>query len=188
MMRPISLLVTGLLLPWSVAAAGATDAVPFDPVTVDLADVIACKIDGGHYTGFAMTISSGGARPGSAKARGWVKLPVKSPFFSAYRLPKPLSIFGNSTSTLAFTGSALFAVLDLPDATALGAELGIANSFEGSGQFKGELIIDESTSTDKETGYRFKNRSALQIATNPAFPGKTLVGCHYNGELQLPAS
>lgn len=81
----------------------------------------------------------------------------------------------------------MLAVLDLPDATALGAGLGVANIVEGSGQFKGERIVDELTSIDQESGYGFKNRSALQIATNPAFPGKVLVGCSYNGELQLPA-
>jgi hypothetical protein len=177
----------GALLSCSVAVANAAETAPFDPATVDLADVLACKIDGGHYVGFAITISDSDS-PGSAKARGWVKVPTKSVRFSSYRLPKPLSVFGYATSTVAFTGTATFAVLDLPDATALGAQQGIANILEGSGRFKGERVVDESTRVDPETGYGFKNHSALQIETDPAFPGKTLIGCGYDGQVRLPAS
>lgn len=176
----------GMLMSCSVAVANAAETAPFDPAKVDLADVLACKIDGGHYVGFAMTISDDDS-PSSAKARGWVKLPTQSPSFSSYRLPKPLSVFRHATSTVAFTGTAMLAVLDLPDATALGAQQNVTNILAGSGRFKGERVVDESTTVDPETGYRFKNHSALRIATNPAFPGKTLIGCDYDGQLQLPA-
>ncbi|AOO82349.1 hypothetical protein [Bosea vaviloviae] len=166
--------------------ADAARAAPFDPARVDLADVLACKIDGGHYVGFAVSISDNGS-PGSAKARGWVKIPTKSLMFSSYRLPKPLGVFGYTTSTVAFTSSAMFAVLDLQNPTALGLAQGVTNILEGSGQFMGERLVDQSTRVDKETGFGFKNRSALQITTNSAFPGKTLIGCSYDGKLQFPA-
>lgn len=181
------MLMAGMLSACGAPAASAAVTMAFDPVTVDLADVMACKIDGRHYLGFVLTISDEDS-PGSAKARGWVKLPSRSAFFSTYRLPKPVSAFGYTTSTVAFTGSAMLAVLDLPDASALGTAQGVTNLLEGSGQFKGERIVDESTSVDKETGYGFKNRSALQIATNAAFPGKTLIGCSYRGEIRPPES
>ncbi|WCM26746.1 hypothetical protein NDN01_22555 [Sphingomonas sp. QA11] len=176
--------LAALLLSSSLATEA--QPMPFDPATVDLAEVLACKIDGGHYVGFALSISDSDS-PGSAKARGWVKLPTRSMFFSSYLLSKPLGVFGYTTSTVAFTGTAMFAVLDLPDPTALGAAQNIANILEGSGQFRGERLVDESINMDKESGFSFKNRSSLQIATNPAFPGKTLIGCNYDGELQLPA-
>lgn len=179
--------VLAALLLCSLGIADAAEPAPFDPVTVDLADVLICKIDGAHYVGFALTISDDDS-PGSAKARGWVEVQTNSLFFSSYRLPKPLSVFGYTTSTVAFTGSAMLAVLDLPDPSVLGAAQNVPNILEGSGQFKGERMVDESTNMDKESGYGFKNRSALQIATNAAFPGKTLIGCSYNGELILPAS
>lgn len=171
----------------SCSLANAAEPAPFDPATVDLADVLACKIDGGHYVGFALSISDDDS-PAGAKARGWVKIPTKSMFFSSYRLPKPLGVFGTTTSTVAFTGSAMLAVLDLPDPTALAIAQNVPNILKGSGQFKGELLVDESVKVDKESGFGFKNRSALQIATNSAFPGKTLIGCSYNGEVQVPAS
>jgi hypothetical protein len=171
----------------SCSFAHAAPPTLFDPATVDLADVLACKIDGGHYLGFALSISDNDS-PASAKARGWVKVPTRSLFFSSYRLPKPLSVFGYTTSTVAFTGTAMLAVLDLLDPTALGAAQGVTNILEGSGQFKGERLVDESLNVDKESGFGFKNRSALQIATNSAFPGKTLIGCSYDGELKIPAS
>ena len=186
-MRAGSMFMAGMLLSCGVPAASAAASAAFDPVAVDLADVMACKIDGRHYLGFVLTISDEDS-PGSAKARGWVKLPSKSAFFSTYRLPEPLSAFGYTTSTVAFTGSAMLAVLDMPDASAIGAAQGVTNLLKGSGQFKGERIVDESSSIDKETGYGFKNRSALQVATNAAFPGKTLIGCSYRGEIQLPKS
>lgn len=186
-MRVRSMVAFAALLSCSVAVANAAETAPFDPATVELADVLACKIDGGHYVGFAITISDDDS-PGSAKARGWVKVPTKSLRFSSYKLPKPLDVFGHVTSTVAFTGTAMVAVLDIPDATALGAQQGITNILEGSGRFKGERVVDESTRVDPETRYRFKNRSALQIETNPAFPGKTLIGCGYDGQMQPPAS
>lgn len=186
-MRAGSVLMAGLLVSCAAPAASAATATAFDPVAVDLADVMACKIDGRHYLGFVLTISDEDS-PGSAKARGWVKLPSRSLFFSSYRLPKPVSAFGYTTSTVAFTGSAMLAVLDIPDASALGVAQGVTNLLEGSGQFKGERMVDESTSIDPESGYGFKNRSALQIATSAAFPGKTLIGCSYRGEIRLPES
>ncbi|MCI4589021.1 hypothetical protein MOK15_02725 [Sphingobium sp. BYY-5] len=171
----------------SCSVADAAQPAPFDPATVDIADVLACRIDGGHYVGFALSISDSDS-PGSAKARGWVKLPTKSLTFSSYHLPEPLGVFGYNTNVVAFTGSAMFAVLDLQDPTALGAAQGITNILEGSGQFKGERLVDESLKVDQESGFGFKNRSTLQIATNSAFPGKTLIGCSYDGQVQIPAS
>jgi hypothetical protein len=172
------------LLSCSVADAALPP--PFDPATVDLADILSCKIDGSHYVGFAISISDDD-NPAGAKARGWVKIPTKSLMFSSYRLAKPLSAFGTTTSTVAFTGSAMFAVLDLPNPSPLGVAQGITNLLEGSGSFMGERLVDESSWVDKESGFGFKNRSTLQIATNSAFPGKTLIGCSYDGQVQLPA-
>jgi len=185
-MRMKSMAMLALLASCSVATANAAETAPFDPATVDIADILACKIDGGHYVGFSMSFSDDDS-PGGAKARGWARLPPPSPTFSAYRLPKPLNVFGHTTSTVAFKGSAMLAVLDLPDATALGAEQGVTNVLGGAGRFMGERLVDESTRVDAETGFRFKNRSSLKITTNPAFPGKTLIGCEYDGQLQPPA-
>ena len=185
-MRIKSMAALAVLASCSVAAANAEETAPFDPATVDIADILACKIDGGHYVGFSMSVSDDDS-PGGAKARGWVRLPPPSPSFSAYRLPKPLNVFGHTTSTVAFKGSAMLAVLDLSDATALGAEQGVTNVLGGTGRFMGERLVDESTRADAETGFSFKNRSSLKITTNPAFPGKTLIGCEYDGQLLPPA-
>lgn len=175
----------GMAVSSIIATSSALAAEEFDPATVDLADVLACKIEGHHYLGFALSISDDDSA-GSAKARGWVKVPTTSPLFSSYRLPTPLRAFGYTTSTLAFTGTAMLAVLDLADANALAETQGITNILDGSGRFMGERIVDETAWMDKESRFGFKNRSALQIATNPAFPGKVLIGCSYAGEVQLP--
>ncbi|HWW27407.1 MAG TPA: hypothetical protein VNZ85_16100 [Caulobacter sp.] len=185
-MRMKSMVALAVLVSCSAAAVNAAETAPFDPATVDLADILACKIDGGHYVGFAMSVSDDDS-PGGAKARGWVRLPPPSPTFSSYRLPEPLNVFGHATRTVAFKGSAMLAVLDLPDAAALGAQQGVTNVLAGSGRFMGERLVDDSTRVDPETGFRFKNRSVLRITTNPAFPGKTLIGCEYDGQLQPPA-
>jgi hypothetical protein len=185
-MRIKSMAALAVLASCSVATAHAAETAPFDPATVDFADILACKIDGGHYVGFSMSVSDDDS-PGGAKARGWVRLPPPSPIFSAYRLPKPLNVFGQTTSTVAFKGSAMMAVLDLPDATALGAAQGVTNVLAGTGRFMGERLVDDSTQLDPESGFRFKNRSSLKITNHPAFPGKTLIGCEYDGQLQPPA-
>lgn len=179
--------ISGLLVALvSSSTAIVSEQVPFDPAKVDLADILGCKIDGGHYVGFTMTIGEED-NEGSAKARGWIKVPTSSPFFSSYRLPRPISVFGMTTDTIAFTGSAMLAVLDLTDPRDLAARQHVPNTYGGSGQFKGERLIDESIVPVGDAGYHLKNRSALQIATNAAFPGKTLIGCSYNAELQPPA-
>lgn len=180
-------LVLGSLLTCASATVSTAQVAAFDPVSVDIANVIGCRISGSDYLGFTMAVSDD-EDPGSAKARGWKKLPTASSFYSSYRLSKPVAVFGYTTDTVAFTGSGMFAVLDLADPAELGKQQGIANILEGTQRFKGERVVDESIEIDKETGYRFKNRSVLQIGTVPAFPGKTLIGCSYDGELKPPGS
>ena len=45
-MRMKSMATLAVLMSCSVAAANAAETAPFDAATVDIADILACKIDG----------------------------------------------------------------------------------------------------------------------------------------------
>jgi hypothetical protein len=165
------------------AFAQSADAPEFDPETVDVADVIGCKIDAGHYMGFVMTLSTDD-EPGSYQARGWKKLKSPNPMMTQYRLPAPVTVYGYTTSDVAFTSSAMLAVIDLADPTALAKAQNVDNIMPGAPRFMGEREISDTTEIDKEAGYTFKKRVALNISTLASHPGKTLIGCSYHMDME----
>jgi hypothetical protein len=163
--------------------ASAADAPEFDPETVDVADVIGCKIDAGHYMGFVMTLSTDD-EPGSYQKRGWTKMESPNPMMTQYRLPAPVTVYGYTTSEVAFTSSAMLAVIDLADPTALAKAKNVDNIMPGAPRFRGEREISDTTEINKEAGYTFKKRVALNISTLASHPGKTLIGCSYHMDME----
>jgi hypothetical protein len=153
----------------------------FDPETIDPAAVIQCRISAPHYMGFVMTMSSDG-EPGSWDKRGWIKMVSPNPMMTQYRLPKPISVFGHETSVIAFTSSAMLAVLDVADPYPLAKEYGI-ESLPIPGRFMGEKLMSEGTEIDKDINMKISTRVALNLSTVASHPGKTLMGCSYHTDM-----
>jgi hypothetical protein len=169
----------------AVAAQPATaaDVAVFDPETVDVADVIGCKICADDYIGFIMTITLDN-EPGSYQARGWQKRSSANPWMTQYHLPAPITLFGYTTSEVAFTASAMLAIIDLADPLSLATTYNIDNILPGSGRFMGERQISHSSTVDSKAGFAIDQSIAITLPTVETHPGKTLIGCSYQLDLQ----
>jgi hypothetical protein len=168
----------GLGAPPAFAAA-------FDPQTADPAGVIACKIGALEFTGFMMTVTLDG-EPGAWDKRGWTKLDSGNPAFTQYKLPKPISVFGQSSETIIFTNIGMMAVIDGADPVALGKANGI-EVITLPKYSMGEKIVDDKHWTDTSGDQKLSvtNHIALALRTYPTHPGKVMIGCKYDADVEM---
>ena len=202
-MRFARLFAAGLLA-MAPALAQANDD-DFDPITVDVVDALNCHIDARTYNGFALSLNSTEDR--GAGRRGWRAIKGSNAFMYEYRLPKPIAVTGNfQTSHIAFTSSAVVAVLDLPDPAALAKAEQIVNQADPAAlldalvadgtmtaeqareiprtnKFLGERVIVDETEHDDKLKMSFKTSIKRVISTVTSHPGKTLYGCAYRIEI-----
>jgi len=160
-----------LTLPVATRAqAGATD----------LASLIECRGDIAGLTALAPALED----PLKAVALGWQPLPQTNMFMTEYRLAWPIRVFGHGTDHIAFTGSSVMAILDLPDPRPLASELGLETAIDtpAKAMFGKELRSEESR--DAESGQVLIESVVLNVSNVSSHPGKTLVGCSYS--LDLP--
>ena len=160
-----------LTLPVATRAqAGATD----------LASLIECRGDIAGLTALAPALED----PLKAVALGWQPLPQTNMFMTEYRLASPIRVFGHGTDHIAFTGSSVMAILDLPDPRPLAGELGLETAIDtpAKAMFGKELRSEESH--DAESGQVLIASVVLNVSNVSSHPGKTLVGCSYS--LDLP--
>ena len=160
-----------LTLPVAARAqAGATD----------LASLIECRGDIAGLTALAPALED----PLKAVALGWQPLPQANMFMTEYRLASPIRVFGHGTDHIAFTGSSVMAILDLPDPRPLAGELGLETAIDtpAKAMFGKELRSEESR--DAESGQVMIGPVGPNLSNVSSHPGKTLVGCSYS--LDLP--
>ena len=160
-----------LTLPVATRAqAGATD----------LASLIECRGDIAGLTALAPALED----PLKAVALGWQPLPQTNMFMTEYRLASPIRVFGHGTDHIAFTGSSVMAILDLPDPRPLASELGLETAIDTptKAMFGKELRSEDSR--DAESGQVLIESVILNVSNVSSHPGKTLVGCSYS--LDLP--
>ena len=156
------LLASCVTLTLPVAARAQTGA-------TDLASLIECRGDIAGLTALAPALED----PLKAVALGWQPLPQANMFMTEYRLASPIRVFGRGTDHIAFTGSSVMAILDLPDPRPLASELGL------------ETAIDTpAKARDAESGQVLIESVVLNVSNVSSHPGKTLVGCSYS--LDLP--
>jgi hypothetical protein len=179
------LAATGALFCAVAPPAFADDIRAFDPQVADPVDVISCKLEALEYTGFMMTVTNDG-EPGSWDKRGWTKLESGNPAFTQYRLPKPLTVFGHSTDTVIFTNLGMMAAIDSTDPVALGKANGIEVSALPQ-YFTGQKIVDDSTKVTKSQDAKVTvvNRIAMTLRTYPTHPGKVMLGCKYDADVEI---
>ena len=160
-----------LTLPVAARAqAGATD----------LASLIECRGNIAGLTALAPALED----PLKAVALGWQPLPQANMFMTEYRLASPIRVFGHGTDHIAFTGSSVMAILDLPDPRPLASELGLETAIDtpAKAMFGKELRSEESH--DTESGQVLIASVVLNVSNVSSHPGKTLAGCSYS--LDLP--
>ncbi len=200
-MRISKLFIAGMFACASIApviapAAGQDNNDDFDPMTVNVSDAIMCKIDAPTYNSFALSIGS------DWKKRGWQKIETKNSFLNEYRLPAPINVAGMQTRHIAFSASAVMAVLDIADPNIVAKPEGITNDVDPAAFFKdmkltpeqikdipktnkflGQKILIDTTEKDAELNMQFHTVIARTISNVRNLPNKTLYGCSYNIEM-----
>jgi hypothetical protein len=174
-----------------VSARAETDA------AFDIVGALMCKLDAPDYIGFAMNF---GDDETGYRSLGWVKEASGTPFLSQYRLPAPIEVAGQRTSTIVFSGSGIAAVLDIADPASVAARLGVVNTImsreaaaaalgltpQQAAQlppvtsFRGERVVTEKIDDDAASHMRVRRRIVQSVANDRTYPGKTLLGCSYS--------
>lgn len=165
-------LLTALPLP---ALAQDTDPA-WDPAQVDLSALISCQGQPEQFMALAIAIQD----PLKAVALGWRPLPQTNMFMAEYALNAPVTVFGHSSQHIAFAGSSVMAILDMPDPRPLAKQLGLEAAVDTPEKAMfGKEVLSEETA-DKASGKVLIRSAVLSVSNVTSHPGKTLAGCTYS--------
>jgi len=179
-MRPARSLLPLLLLALSAgvhARGSADDAAPAaTPAAVDIAALISCQGTPEEFMALATSLQD----PLQAVSLGWRPLPQGNMFLTEYALNLPVTVFGHRSDHIAFAGSSVMAVLDLPDPRPLAKQLALETAVDTpeKAMFGKELVSEEMR--DPATGATLVRSLVLNVSNVTSHPGKTLVGCTYS--------
>ncbi len=185
-----------ILASFSISAMAQEEEDNFDPMSIDISDAINCKIDAPSYNSLAISIS------GDLKKRGWKKIKSANPVMNEYLLSQAITVAGMQTNHIAFSASAVMAVLDLADPNVIAKAEGITNYADPSAlfgdlqltpeqikdipmtnKFLGQKILTDTTEKDAKLNMQFHTVIARTISNVTTLPKKTLYGCSYNIEV-----
>lgn len=165
-------LLTALPLP---ALAQDTDPA-WDPAQVDLSALISCQGQPEQFMALAIAIQD----PLKALSLGWRPLPQTNMFMTEYALNAPVTVFGHSSQHIAFAGSSVMAILDMPDPRPLARQLGLEAAVDTPEKAMfGKEVLSEETA-DKASGKVLIRSAVLSVSNVTSHPGKTLAGCTYS--------
>gem|GEM_PF-543692 len=118
--------------------------------------------------------------PLAAVGQGWRPLPQTNIFMREYQLLAPINVFGYSTEYIAFAGTAIMAVIDLPHPRVLAEELALETAIDTAEKalFGREVFSREGI--DPSSGQNVIESAVLNVSNVSTHPGKTLAGCEYS--------
>ena len=168
-----------LLLPLSAFAQSAATEEDLDPAQIDLAALIECRQQLGDFHYLAPALLN----PLQAVALGWRPLPQANLFMTEFKLNTPITVFGNATDHIAFTGDSIIAVLDLADPRPLAKQLQLETAIDTpeKAMFGKELVSEEER--DESLGMTLIRSVVLNVSNVSSHPGKTLAGCSYSMDM-----
>jgi hypothetical protein len=148
----------------------------WDPKQVDLSALISCQGQPEQFLALAIAVQD----PLKAVALGWRPLPQANMFMTEYALNVPVTVFGHSSQHIAFAGSSVMAILDLPDPRPLARQLDLEAAVDTpeKAMFGKEVLSEEAR--DQATGNVLIRSAVLNVSNVTSHPGKTLVGCSYS--------
>nr|WP_079724414.1 hypothetical protein [Pseudoxanthomonas indica] len=160
----------------AVDPPAALEAPPFEPAKVNLPGLISCEQQPESFLSLAIAVQD----PLNAVSLGWRPLPQTNMFMTEYALNQPVTVFGHRSDRIAFAGSAVMAILDLPDPRPLAKELALETAVDtpDKAMFGKELLSEEFQ--DAKTGKAMVRSAVLSVSNVTSHPGKTLVGCTYS--------
>lgn len=177
MSMPRLRLPTAAVLLAACASAHAADAPAARP---DLAALLECRARVADFAALQPVLED----PLKAVALGWRPLPQANLFMTEYALTAPITVFGQPTSQIAFSGPSVMAILDLPDPRPLARQLDLEEGVDTAEKVMyGREVLSQDTS-DPKTGEPMIESIVLSVSNVKSHPGKTLAGCSYS--LDLP--
>jgi len=159
-------------------AAGTAGAKDDAPQAGDLAALVECRAGGVTAYNSLATELTGSGRAAALKRLGMREVKSANPFLAEYRLAAPITVFGRTTSHVAFNSAGVLAVLDEADPHPLGAQLGVTAAVDRPGKYLAEKVvsqIEEQVSED----VKLTATTTLNVSTVDSHPGKVLAGCGY---------
>lgn len=163
-----------LLLP-ALPSQAATDP-ETGRAPASLATLIQCEAEPEQFMALATAVQD----PLHAVALGWRPLPQANAFMAEYALNTPIDVLGHATAHIAFAGSSVMAILDLPDPRPLARELELETGIDTPEKVLfGKEVLSQDVQ-DPETGEWLIRSAILNVSNVTSHPGKTLVGCTYS--------
>lgn len=182
-----------------------TNGEEFDLDRVSEVDAINCRLDVPGYNSFALALEG---EEKLAKKRHWKKVASQNPFLNEYELPTAIVVAGSyRTRRIAFSSSAIMAILDLADPAVVARGENIENSMDPEPMIAALAASGKASRAEVEAEIKFRKflgKRVLVDVTEPAgegesfgthmtiarsisnvssHPGKTLYGCSYQMEM-----
>ncbi|MFT4196615.1 MAG: hypothetical protein QM601_01655 [Pseudoxanthomonas sp.] len=166
----------GLALLLAAATTPAKPPVAPAATPADLQALVECRKEVPDFYALEPLLGD----PARIAALGWTPLPRVNPFMTEYRLPAPIEVFGSRTNHIAFAGSSIIAVLDLPDPRPLAHRLQLETGLDTPQKalFGKQLRVSEKH--DPASGRTLYLAVILNVSNVDSHPGKTLAGCTYD--------
>lgn len=187
MKKTIAALLVAALLPATPAVAQQEPAAvsqeeaaaedEFDPSTLKLEDIIACRIDVPSYNGFVFWFHDN-----KEAHKHFGLTPIhggENPFLSEYRLVKPITVFGQTTTHIAFSSSAILAVLSGVTPQQMADQLEVRDGGDFMGKYLAEKVVSEERIDEPDLNLKGTKRITLNVSTVSTHPDRVLVGCSY---------
>ena len=176
-MKKASFLIAALLAVVPAFAQEEAGEDDFDPSTLTLEDIIACKIDVPSYNGFVFWFHD---NRDAHKHYGLTPIHGgENPFLSEYRLARPITVFGQTTNHIAFSSSALLAVLSGVTPQAIADQLDVRDGGDFMGKYLAEKVVSEERIDEEDLNLHGTKRITLNVSTVTSHPDRVLVGCSY---------
>lgn len=153
-------------------ACAADTALP----RVDLPALIQCQAGVEDFHALAPILED----PLKAVALGWRPLPQANLFMTEYVLTTPIEVFGHPSDRIAFSGSGIVAVLDLPDPRPLARQLELETGVDTPSKVMFGREVRSDDVVDAATGTTLIESVILSVSNVTSHPGKTLAGCSYS--------
>ncbi|WP_368561863.1 hypothetical protein [Pseudoxanthomonas sp. UTMC 1351] len=170
------LIATALLTALPLLALAQDTDPAWDPAQVDLSALISCQGQPEQFMVLAIAIQD----PLKAVSLGWRPLPQTNMFMTEYALNAPVTAFGHGSQHIAFAGSSVMAILDLPDPRPLAKQLSLEAAVDTpeKAMFGKEVLSEETV--DETSGKVLIRSAVLSVSNVTSHPGKTLAGCTYS--------
>jgi len=167
-------------IPLASATATRTASEVAAPASAEsaLPAFIACEKSLADWSEFGQSY----ATPGNIERWGWSEVDAGGGLLTVFQLSEPVSVFGERTSRIAFSGSGVVALLRSDSWERLVATLRVEPSWIGA---TSKIFSRDISSSREQVGDQIVvKKISLSLSKSAAYPDAVLAGCSYVIELR----